>query len=160
MTRVVFAVVLSALALPALSACQTQAGPTDPKARTNAIAAAEDAMRRAYAEKDPAKLAALYTSDATVYVPGELRPRVGTDAIAQGARKDLADPAFRLNFTTGKVAADASGETGYTKGSFTVRYTDPKTKAATGYSGYYLTLFVKQPDGSWKATEDMATPAG
>ncbi|MBO9575908.1 MAG: SgcJ/EcaC family oxidoreductase [Sphingobium sp.] len=156
MTRVVSVIVLSALALPGLSACQKSAA-ADPKAEASAIAAVEDAMRVAYREKDAAKLAATYASDATLYVPGELRPRVGADAIAKAAQKDFTDPAFRITFTTAKV--DVSGDKGWTKGSFTIRYTDPKTKAAAGYSGYYLTLFAKQKDGSWKVIEDMATPA-
>lgn len=159
MTRVATAVILSGLALAGLSACQKQAESGDPKADAAAISAVEDAMRAAYQAKDAARLAALYTTDATIYVPGELRPRVGTEAITKGAQKDLADPAFRVNFTTGKVAVLAGGTAGYTKGSFTARYTDPKSKAVAGYSGYYLTLFSKQADGSWKAFEDMATPA-
>ena len=61
--------------------------------------------------------------------------------------------------TRAKAGVFAPGDTGYTKGSFTVRYTDPQTKAAASYSGYYLTLYSRQKDGSWKIFEDMATPA-
>jgi uncharacterized protein (TIGR02246 family) len=159
MNRVVCAMILPGLAMSALAGCQMQSKSPDLKAQAAAIAAVEDTMRSAYAAKDPAKLAALYASDATLYVPGELRPRVGSAAILEGATKDLADPAFTVTFTTGKVVVDASGASGYSKGSFTIRYTDPKTDAPGGYSGYYLTLFARQPDGSWKVIEDMAVPA-
>jgi uncharacterized protein (TIGR02246 family) len=159
MSRVVSVVALASLAFCGLSACKKEPAPIDLTADAAAIAQVEDSMRSAYAARDPAKLAALYASDATLYVPGELRPRVGTEAILAGAKKDLADPGFHLNFTTGKVAVDRSGQGGYSKGSFTLRFTDPKTKGAAGYSGYYLTLFARQADGSWKVIEDMATPA-
>ena len=72
--------------------------------------------------------------------------------------KTLADPALRTTFTADQVSAFGSGNAGYTKGRFTIRYTDPKTKAPATYSGRYLTLFNKLPDGSWKIVEDMATP--
>lgn len=160
MTRVVSAILLSGLAFAGLSACTSASSAADPQADVDAIKAVEDGMRAAYRAKDPAKLAALYTSDATIYVPNEIRPRVGTKAITEGAKADMADPAFNLTFTTGKVAVSASGDTGYSKGSFTARFTDPKTKAGSGFSGFYLTLFAKQKDGSWKVVEDMATPAG
>jgi uncharacterized protein (TIGR02246 family) len=160
MTRVVSAIILSSLVFSGLAACTKATPAADAKGEADAILAVEGAMRAAYQVKDPAKVAAVYASDATAYVPGEQRPRVGTDAILKGAQKDLADPAFHLTITTGKVGIFTPGNAGYTKGSFTVRYTDPKTKAATGYSGYYLTLYAKQADGSWKVTEDMATPAG
>jgi ketosteroid isomerase-like protein len=85
-------------------------------------------------------------------------PRVGAQAILQGARKDLADPAFRITFKSDKVGAFEPGNVGYSKGSFTVQCTDPQTKAPARYSGRYLTLFHKYPDGSWKIVEDMTTP--
>lgn len=158
MTRVVSAIIVAALALPALSACQKSAATGDTAAASAAIRAVEDGMRAAYAAKDPAKLASFYAEKGTLYVPHE-RARVGAAAIIAGAQKEAADPAFSITFTTGMVAVAASGETGYSKGSFTVRYTDPKTRAPGGYSGYYLTIFGKQADGSWKVTEDMAVPA-
>lgn len=154
--RVVSAIIVSMLALPGLSACQQAASAADPQADVAAIQAVEDGMQQAYKAKDPARLAALYAKDATLYIASE-RPRVGTEAITKGAQKDFADPAFNVTITRAKT--HVSGDIGYTQGSFTVRYTNPATKAAAGYSGFYLTVFRKQGDGSWKASEDMAIPA-
>lgn len=159
MTRVVSAVLLASLAFPGLSACSQGNAATDLKAEATAVGAVEEAMRAAYRAKDPAKLAAVYTQDASLFVPGEQRPRIGAAAIAEAAKKDFADPAFHITFTTAKVGVAAAGDTAWSKGSFSLRYTDPETKGAAGYSGFYLTLFAKQKDGSWKVTEDMATPA-
>jgi uncharacterized protein (TIGR02246 family) len=156
MTRLISSAALSAVMLCALGACQKPTGAGEPAADTAAIRAVEDEMRAAYKAKDAAKLAALYAPDATIHLTSE-RPRVGTDAITKGAAQDFTDPAFGITITTGKIAA--SGDMGYSKGSFTLRYTNPTTKAAGGYSGYYLTVFRKQADGSWKASEDMTIPA-
>lgn len=154
MARVVSTIILSGLAVAGLAACKKEAA--DPKADVAAIRAVEDQMRDAYKAKDVAKLIAAYAPDATLYVTSD-RARVGTKAMTEGATKDMADPAFSVTFTTAK--AFASGDMGYTQGSFVIRYTNPATKAASGYSGYYLTIFRKQSDGSWKAVEDISTPA-
>ena len=39
-----------------------------------------------------------------------------------------------------------------------VTYTDPATKKPKTENGSYLTVYKKQPDGSWKAIEDFVTP--
>jgi uncharacterized protein (TIGR02246 family) len=157
MQRVVSAIILSSLAFSALAACKKEAA-SDLTAEANAIRAVEDQMRAAYKAKDAAKLVAAYAPDATLYVTSD-RARVGTDAMTKGATKDMADPAFNVTFTTAKAQVAASGDMGYTQGSFVIRYTNPATKMPTSYSGYYLTVFRKQADGSWKATEDISTPA-
>jgi uncharacterized protein (TIGR02246 family) len=140
-----------------LSACQRKAD-TRPVEAIQAIFSIEAQTRAAYQTRDAAKLASLYKNDATLYFPGE-HPRVGAKAIQMGTQKDIADPAFHLVSKTEKVGAFISADSGYSKGSFTVHYTDPKTKTVTAYSGSYLTLFSKQPDGHWKIFEDMKTPS-
>ena len=155
MTRVVSTILLCSFALAGLAGCKKE-GSADPKAETDALRAAGDEMRAAYKAKDAARLIAVYAPDATLYIPSE-RPRVGTKALSEGMQAEMADPAFNVTFTTAK--AHASGDLGYTQGSFTIRYTSPSTKAPISYSGYYLTVFKKQPDGSWKAVEDMSLPA-
>ena len=36
--------------------------------------------------------------------------------------------------------------------------TDGATKKPVTLTGSYVTIYKKQPDGSWKAVEDIATP--
>jgi len=158
MTRVVCATALSLLAFSGLAGCNQQPK-ADPAAEAAKIEAVEQGMLAAYTAKDVAKLVSAYTADAALYVPGA-RARVGTKALTEGDKADLADPAFKLAFINGKTKVSASGDVGYTQGSFTLNYTDPKTKKPVTERGYYLTVFEKQADGSWKAVEDMATPNG
>jgi uncharacterized protein (TIGR02246 family) len=159
MTRVVSAIILSGLAFSGLAACTKASSAADPKSEAAAINAVEDGMAAAFKAKDAAKLAASYAPDGTLYTPGSMRPRMGTKSLLEGAKQDLADPGFSIAITRAKTQVSASGDMGYTQGSFSLRYTDPKTKQGAGYSGFYLTVFKKQADGSWKAIEDMATPA-
>ncbi len=159
MTRITFAIALSTAVFVVLGGCNRADAPADPRAEIEAIGAVQAQMQAAYRARDAAALAALYTEDATLYLPGAARPRVGRAAIAEGATQDFQDPAFHLTMTTGKVGAFTPGHAGYAKGSFTVRYTDPQTKAASGHSGYFLTMFVKDADGEWRISEDMTTPA-
>ena len=42
----------------------------------------------------------------------------------------------------------------------TMTMTNPKSKKATTDKGKYLTVFKKQPDGTWKAVEDMISSDG
>jgi ketosteroid isomerase-like protein len=42
----------------------------------------------------------------------------------------------------------------YTQGTLTVTMTNPKTKKPMTFNAKYLTVYTKQPDGSWKAVAD------
>jgi hypothetical protein len=48
--------------------------------------------------------------------------------------------------------ASKSDDMAYLQGTYTM--TDPKTKKPMTDKGKYLTVFTKQPDGSWKAIAD------
>ncbi len=148
---------LAGLAVSSLAGCQKPAAQTGPDADATAIRAVEDAMRDAYKAKDAARLIAAYAPDATLYVASE-RPRVGTEAVSQSLKQELEDPAFNLVFTTGKVAVAASATWAIRRAASPCA-TPTLDRVLVSYSGYYLTVFKKQPDGSWKAVEDMALPA-
>ena len=120
----------------------------------DAIKAVEAGMIKAGAAKDSAALASSYASDAVFAVPG--RTVQGGDAIGKALAGDLQDPAFKFNLTNERT--DASGDLGYTTGTYKVSYTDSKTKKVVHGTGSYLTVFRKQPDGSWKAVGDFSTP--
>lgn len=129
--------------------------PAEAAAAADAVKKAEAEMLAAFKAKDSAKLLAHYADDAVVATPGRAAGR-GRDAIAAMIADDFKDPAFTLDFTNEKAAA--SGELGYTRGTFRVTYTDPQTKKAGNAAGTYVTIFRKQADGSWKVVEDVATP--
>lgn len=123
-----------------------------------AIEHTEAAMLAAFKAKDAAKLSSYYADDAFAAIPG--RKMQGIEAIRKGNSEDLADAGFKLDFKNEKTDVAASGDLGYTRGSFDVSYTDKATKKVKNEKGAYVTVFRKQADGSWKDVADFATPTG
>ena len=123
-----------------------------------AIQDAEAGSLAAFRAKDAAKVASYYDKDAMAAIPG--RKMDGMDAIKKGQAEDLADPTFKLDFKNDKTEVAASGDLGYTRGTFDVTFTDKATKQVKSQKGLYLTVYRKQADGSWKMVEDFATPTG
>lgn len=71
-----------------------------------------------------------------------------------------ADPNFSMQFRTDKLEVAKSGDVGYTRGAYTLTMSDPKTKRALTERGKYVTIYVKQADGSWKIIEDISNADG
>jgi len=124
---------------------------------TAAIAAIEQRMGERIAARDAAGLAEHYAADAAIIFPGG-RPVEGRAAIAKSYEAMLSDPAFALETDAGRVAV--SGDLGYIRGTYRTTYTDPGSRRPASEAGNYITLFRRQPDGSWKVVEDMSSPGG
>jgi ketosteroid isomerase-like protein len=145
--------------LTALCAC----APRTDKPRFNAakvvdaIRADEVRWNADWKSGDAGKVVAHYAPDAVVMVPGAA-PEVGIEAIRAGAQRSIDDPAFSLTFSSDKVDVAASGDLAASRGSFTEASTDPATKAQSKITGTFVTVYKPQPDGSWKALWDIATP--
>lgn len=106
--------------------------------------------------KDAGKLAAHYTDDAVLMVPGG-PAIVGKSAIQSALQQMTADPALSLQFHPTLVEVAKSGDVAYTRGSYTLTLTDPQTKQVVNDRGSYVTGYHKQADGSWKAVSDIAS---
>lgn len=158
-------ILIATLALSAgLAACDhaqggggnAQAGAAaDTKSDEKAIKDQEAASLADWKAKKPDAVASHYASDATVYIAGQA-PSVGHDNIQTASANMLKDPNFSLDYTNKETVVASSGDLGYTKGTYHVTYTDPKTKQKASEDGNYITVFRKQPDGSWKMVEDAA----
>ena len=68
------------------------------------------------------------------------------------------DPNLKLTFAADRVQVAESGDLAYSRGHYAITTTDPKTSKPVDSQGSYLTVYKKQADGSWKATEDFITP--
>jgi ketosteroid isomerase-like protein len=152
-----------AFGLAALAGCQKPATTVPSKAAADG-ASIERALRddetqwnADYKARAAAKVAAHYAPDGTLMTPGN--PVIsGTDALDKGAKDLVADPALDMHFSADKVGVSESGDLAYTRGSFKLTVTDPTTRKPVTLTGSYVTVYKKQPDGSWKAVEDIATP--
>ena len=97
-------------------------------------------------------LVSFYADDATAYPPGD-KAATGKAAL-KAVWAGIADPNYSLSWKASNAGVSASGEMGFTSGTFVenIKGTDGKTTTATGK---FLCVWKKQKDGKWKAIHDM-----
>ena len=78
----------------------------------------------------------------------------GKAAIRAGLKPMIGDPNFAVTFGPTKVDVAKSGDLGYTQGTYSMKISNPQTKAPMTEQGKYLTVYRKQADGTWKSVED------
>lgn len=103
------------------------------------------------AAKDPEKFLSYFASDASVYAGG-MPAATGTAAIKDMFTKVSSTPGFALAWTPAKADLTASGDLGYTSGTYEL------TVAGGAETGHYVTVWKKQPGGTWKVVEDAVHP--
>jgi uncharacterized protein (TIGR02246 family) len=114
----------------------------------------EAAWTKDAAARDADKCAAHYADDAVLMIPGA-PPAKGKEALLAAWKGMLADPGLKINFSADRIELSSSGDMATTKGSYTMTFTNPKTKKLVDDKGSYVTVYKKQPDGAWKAIEDI-----
>jgi uncharacterized protein (TIGR02246 family) len=130
-------------------------GKADVGAVKAAIAADEKTWNDQFKSKNLDGLVGHYASDSYFVVPG-MKAASGSADIRKAYEGALKDPNFAVSFSSDKVEVAKSGDLAYSRGHFTEKYTDPKTKQVVSDGGSYITVYKKQADGSWKAVEDFA----
>jgi len=141
-----------------LAGCTPAAPPLTPPdtrdADAKAIKGVEAAWVQAFTTKDVDKVAAFYSDDASVFLPGA--PIItGIPAIKAALKPMIADRNFSLTFAADKVDVAKSGDLGYSQGAYTMTYSSLKGKRVVTEKGKYVTIFKKQADGSWKNVADI-----
>lgn len=149
---------------PAAAPAAAPEAKADTTADSQAIRDGETAWAKDWEAKDADKIVSHYAPDAVLLIAN--MPAVkGSDAIKGSIGGMLKDPHLSLTFAPTAVVVAKGGDLAYTQGVYTMTYSDPKSKATLIEKGKYVTVYQKQPDGSWKAVEDIdnedapATPA-
>lgn len=143
-----------------LTACNQAPAPTANATTSNhdadvqAIRDNEKQWNQDFAAKDVSKLTGHYAEDAVLMTPG-MDPALGKAAIQKRVEDLVKDPAMALQFQSVTVDVASSGDLGYSRGTYTMTITDPKTKKPINDHGSYVTDYRKQADGSWKAVADV-----
>ena len=108
------------------------------------------AADRAWSEtaKDADKFAAYFADGGSIYPPG-MPVITGGEAIRKTFAAMTAAPGFSLSWTPTKAEVGASGDIGYTAGTY------QSTMGGVAEKGKYITVWKKQADGAWKVTEDI-----
>jgi ketosteroid isomerase-like protein/quercetin dioxygenase-like cupin family protein len=100
------------------------------------------------AGKDPEKFLSFFAPDATLYAPG-MPVANGSAQVRETVTKITSAPGFSLTFAPNKAGVSASGDMGYTAGTYEA------TMDGGSEKGKYVTIWKKQADGSWKVTDDI-----
>lgn len=146
-----------ALGAIALASCnKTAEVGVDTAAIEKQIKDQEAQWARHYADHNAEGLASHYADDAALANP-DTPIAVGKDAIRKETASFAADPNLNVQFASDRVQVAASGDLAYSRGHYSMTYTDPGTGKAAAGTGSYLTVWKKQADGSWKAVEDFVT---
>lgn len=130
------------------------------RAQQERIARDEAAIRAASADwskaaqaKDLDKAMSVYSDDAIVLSPKAPMIR-DKDKIRANWQEMLAQPGPGLSFTATGVEVARSGDLAWEYGTYELATTDKKGKTTTE-KGKYVTVWKKQPDGSWKVAADI-----
>jgi ketosteroid isomerase-like protein len=97
--------------------------------------------------KDVDKFVSYFATDATIYAPG-MPAITGPDAIRKTFGEMAGAPGFALSFAPTKATVAASGDIGYTAGTYEM------STAGGTEKGKYVTTWKKE-NGEWKVVEDI-----
>jgi uncharacterized protein (TIGR02246 family) len=148
---------LLAVCFTAACANQTAQAPAPPpdtrKADEAAIRAASADWNKASQARDLDKAVSYYAEDAVFFVDKGALVK-GKNSIRMAWKDILAPSAPTLTFNTTFVEHARSGDIGNEYGTAELTTTDKKGKPSVE-KGKYVTVWKKQPDGSWKAIVDI-----
>ncbi len=94
-----------------------------------------------------------YMAEDAVLFSGTGKPVVGKEAIRESRAPAFANRDFQLQWQPTHAEMFASGDMGYTVGRYELHGRSAKGEPVVRH-GSYLTVWKKQPDGSWKVVAD------
>jgi len=134
-------------------ACATAPAPVDTAALAAQLTQLDDAWSKAAATRNADSVASFYAPDAVAYPPN-MPVAVGQAAAKAVWAVGLADSTYAISWTTTTARVAASGDMGFTAGTYQESYRGADGTPVT-LTGKYLCVWARQADGSWKATNDM-----
>lgn len=157
MLRLLPSLACCALMLAAITVCATPATPHAFSATGHGggdhLAKLDDDWSAAAGRRDLDLVASFYAPDAVAYPPGE-PIAVGHDAAKRVWSRYFADPSFSISWKTAHADVSASGDLGFTTGTYEASSAGLDGKLVREI-GKYSCVWKKQPDGRWKAIHDM-----
>jgi hypothetical protein len=146
-------------ALVAAAAC----GPADMDGSGDGVVTASRAeleaelmrMEREFSDASGREGASAWSSrwapNGRTYIGGDVG--IGPDVVGERIAPMIEEYGDRFTWWPDTAVVAASGDLGYTLGRYAVRDTAGDTTA----TGHYVTVWQKQPDGSWKIAVDIGT---
>jgi ketosteroid isomerase-like protein len=99
------------------------------------------------------KFLSYYAADASVYPQG-MPIATGSEAIRDTMTKMTSMPGFSLQWSATKADVSASGDLGYTTGTYQMAMNNGAGTPTTE-KGKYVTVWKKQSNGQWKVADDI-----
>jgi|SRR4051812_26814556 ketosteroid isomerase-like protein len=130
------------------------AGKKSQEEERRSIAQAEAAFEKTRAERGLEGWLSYFADDAADFVRGG--PFTFTKAEMREQLQKTFDPADQLTWEPVKIDVAASGDLGYSLGTWQLKGKDPSGNEVT-QTGKYITIWKKQKDGSWKVVADTGT---
>lgn len=142
-------------ALASVPGCQQRQPPPPgpPTAEAGTIRALSLTWFQAMNAKDLEKTLSYYAPDATIFPPGAGAASTA-DLRRQVWSQELALPGFHLDLTASSVETAGSSDLAVETGAF-VLSEDDKDGKPTAARGKYVCVWKRQPDGTWKAYQDI-----
>ncbi len=139
---------LTTATLP-LMAC---GGGADAEAERESLLAADREFAQASVQFGAPQAFYMYMADEAVWLPNESERRVGPESI----RDALAEiRGMTLDWAPVDGAVSASGDLGYTWGTWEATVPDVETGEMAISTGRYVTVWRRDPAGSWRVVLDM-----
>jgi ketosteroid isomerase-like protein len=133
------------------AAVATTTPAADPAADQAAVSKAHDVLEGAYRTSDCNAMVSSVASDG-VFDPPNTASAKGPDAVRAWCEPMFAQMKTK-SLTTSNKQIDVSGDVGVDRGEYDWVLTPAKGGGDVRTVGRYLTIFRRQADGSWKASE-------
>jgi ketosteroid isomerase-like protein len=143
-------VFLAVLLVLGTSGC---AQPVDIEAERAALLQADAAWAQAASAKDLDGTISFLADGASTFPPNATMV-TGEVALRELWAEEFATPGFAVSWQASTAEVSAGGDLGYTVGTYEGTMNDPEGNPVTD-RGKYVTVWKKQPDGSWKAVADI-----
>lgn len=137
-----------------LTACSQKK--TDTKAEGEKLMQLSREWSQVAASGDVEKTLSYWADDATMLSEG-LTPLKGKAEIRKMVEESFKIPGFKISWEPLSVEVSSSGDMAYVLENSHISYTDSTGKIATQHNKA-VTIWRKQPDGSWKNVVDISTP--
>ena len=139
----------------AVASIGTQTPAPNLQAAADQIVKSDAAFAQSVAEKDRTKFLS-FIAEGTTFNGGAANELHGRDAVMKAWGDFFAPDGPTLSWTPTKGEVIGAGDVGYTTGRSVFRQRDASGKV-TERRGQYVTIWRKQPDGSWKVVFDTGS---
>lgn len=149
-TIVSLTLVMVVLTLLSMSCASTQEA--DPDEFRMAVEKRLDAYGKSLLTEDTELYASLHDENTIKMNPGA-PSAVGTEELKKSIDGAFAAGDYKA-FDINNEETEVFGDFGYARGNYTFTYVPNSGDNTINYSGKYLTIYKRQPDGSWKIYRD------